>query len=216
MTWRAIFAGPYQQVVAGGLLAVGLINVNVRNDCDPAYGLLYESVNKENPSVRIGAIMGLGLAYAGCQKEEVQVRPGRQSLARHGHAFRTLVCITRRHMTRRTMPARPMPVTSSTHTLNPRFLNQRHPMTWRATAAGPMPFTSLIHTLHPRFLSPTASDDVASTIWLALGAGAAGARGDGRVHPAGRRGLRRALPGSGVRGHVPRGVRAGHRAGGDE
>mmetsp|Transcript_21359 Transcript_21359/g.53017 ORF Transcript_21359/g.53017 Transcript_21359/m.53017 type:complete len:946 (-) Transcript_21359:182-3019(-) len=60
------------QVVAGGLLAVGLINVNVRNDCDPAYGLLYESVNKENPSVRIGAIMGLGLAYAGCQKEEVQ------------------------------------------------------------------------------------------------------------------------------------------------
>ena len=61
-----------QQVVAGGLLAVGLINVNVRNDCDPAYGLLYESVNKENPSVRIGAIMGLGLAYAGCQKEEVQ------------------------------------------------------------------------------------------------------------------------------------------------
>jgi len=60
------------QVVAGGLLAVGLINVNVRNDCDPAYGLLYESVNKENASVRIGAIMGLGLAYAGCQKEEVQ------------------------------------------------------------------------------------------------------------------------------------------------
>lgn len=61
-----------QQVVAGGLLAVGLINVNVRNDCDPAYGLLYESVNKENASIRIGAIMGLGLAYAGCQKEEVQ------------------------------------------------------------------------------------------------------------------------------------------------
>lgn len=60
------------QVVAGGLLAVGLINVNVRNDCDPAYGLLYESVNKENPSVRIGAIMGLGLAYAGTQKDEVQ------------------------------------------------------------------------------------------------------------------------------------------------
>ena len=29
-------------VVAGGLLAVGLINTNVRNDCDPAHGLLYE------------------------------------------------------------------------------------------------------------------------------------------------------------------------------
>jgi len=58
-------------IVAGGLLAVGLINTNIRNDCDPAYGLLYESVTKENPSVRIGAIMGLGLAYAGTQKEEV-------------------------------------------------------------------------------------------------------------------------------------------------
>lgn len=58
-------------IVAGGLLAVGLINTNVRNDCDPAYGLLYESVTKENVSVRVGAIMGLGLAYAGTQKEEV-------------------------------------------------------------------------------------------------------------------------------------------------
>jgi len=58
-------------IVAGGLLAVGLINTNVRNECDPAYGLLYESVTKDNTSVRIGAIMGLGLAYAGTQKEEV-------------------------------------------------------------------------------------------------------------------------------------------------
>ena len=43
-------------IVAGGLLAVGLINTNVRNDCDPAYGLLYESVTKENSAVRIGAV----------------------------------------------------------------------------------------------------------------------------------------------------------------
>jgi hypothetical protein len=39
--------------------------------CDPAYALLYDSVNKENPAVRIGAIQGLGLAYAGTAKEEV-------------------------------------------------------------------------------------------------------------------------------------------------
>lgn len=37
-----------------------------------AYALLYEHVNKEDSSVRIGAIMGLGLAYAGSQKEEVR------------------------------------------------------------------------------------------------------------------------------------------------
>lgn len=36
-----------------------------------AYALLFESVNKEDPTIRIGAIMGLGLAYAGSQKEEV-------------------------------------------------------------------------------------------------------------------------------------------------
>ena len=59
-------------IVAGGLLAVGLIDTNVRNDCDPAYGLLYESVTKENPLLEAGVpIMGLGLAYAGTQKEEV-------------------------------------------------------------------------------------------------------------------------------------------------
>ncbi|XP_024533370.1 26S proteasome non-ATPase regulatory subunit 2 homolog A [Selaginella moellendorffii] len=58
-------------VVAGALLAVGIINCGIRNDCDPAYALLYDSVTKDDPAVRIGAIMGLGLAYAGTQKEEV-------------------------------------------------------------------------------------------------------------------------------------------------
>lgn len=40
-----------------------------------AYALLYDSVNKEDLTVRIGAIMGLGLAYAGSQKEEVSYQP---------------------------------------------------------------------------------------------------------------------------------------------
>ncbi|BBN10868.1 26S proteasome regulatory subunit N1 [Marchantia polymorpha subsp. ruderalis] len=58
-------------IIAGALLAVGIVNCGVRNECDPAYALLYESVNKEDSTTRIGAIMGLGLAYAGSQKEEV-------------------------------------------------------------------------------------------------------------------------------------------------
>ncbi|KAJ7533199.1 hypothetical protein O6H91_13G037300 [Diphasiastrum complanatum] len=58
-------------VVAGALLAVGIVNCGIHDDCDPAYALLYDFVNKEDPSIRIGAIMGLGLAYAGSQKEEV-------------------------------------------------------------------------------------------------------------------------------------------------
>lgn len=36
-----------------------------------ALALLTESVNKEDPAIRIGAIMGLGLAYAGSQNETV-------------------------------------------------------------------------------------------------------------------------------------------------
>ncbi|KAH8965711.1 hypothetical protein BDL97_04G130400 [Sphagnum fallax] len=58
-------------VIAGALLAVGIVNCGVHNECDPAYALLSESVNKEDPTTRIGAIMGLGLAYAGSQREEV-------------------------------------------------------------------------------------------------------------------------------------------------
>eukprot|EP00252_Welwitschia_mirabilis_P007291 TRINITY_DN1852_c1_g1_i1.p1 TRINITY_DN1852_c1_g1~~TRINITY_DN1852_c1_g1_i1.p1 ORF type:complete len:893 (+),score=200.52 TRINITY_DN1852_c1_g1_i1:210-2888(+) len=58
-------------VIAGALLAVGIVNCGIRNECDPAYALLAEYVGKEDSSIRIGAIMGLGLAYAGSQKEEV-------------------------------------------------------------------------------------------------------------------------------------------------
>lgn len=48
-----------------------MLNTWVRNECDPAYALLYDSVSKENAAVRIGAIQGLGLAYAGTAKEDV-------------------------------------------------------------------------------------------------------------------------------------------------
>lgn len=34
--------------------------------------LLAEYVDREDPSIRIGAIMGLGLAYAGAQSEQVR------------------------------------------------------------------------------------------------------------------------------------------------
>eukprot|EP00891_Asterochloris_glomerata_P006079 jgi/Astpho2/6079/e_gw1.00084.7.1_t len=59
-------------VVAGALLAVGITNCGVQDECDPAFALLCESVNHDDPGVRIGAIMGLGLAYAGTQKSDVQ------------------------------------------------------------------------------------------------------------------------------------------------
>ncbi|CAK9194993.1 unnamed protein product [Sphagnum troendelagicum] len=36
-----------------------------------ACAVLFDSVNKEDPAIRIGVIMGLGLAYPNTQKEEV-------------------------------------------------------------------------------------------------------------------------------------------------
>ncbi|KAK9842343.1 hypothetical protein WJX81_007723 [Elliptochloris bilobata] len=58
-------------VVAGALLAVGVLNCGVQHENDPAYALLYEFVEKPDTTIRIGAIMGLGLAYAGTRKEEI-------------------------------------------------------------------------------------------------------------------------------------------------
>ena len=57
---------------AGALLAVGILNCGLQHENDPAYALLHDFVDKQDPVVRIGAIMGLGLAYAGTQKEEVR------------------------------------------------------------------------------------------------------------------------------------------------
>lgn len=58
-------------IKAGALLACGLVNCGVRNECDPALALLGEYVTHTSSSMRVGAIMGLGLAYAGTNREDV-------------------------------------------------------------------------------------------------------------------------------------------------
>ncbi|EEH10113.1 26S proteasome regulatory subunit [Histoplasma capsulatum G186AR] len=62
-----------EQIKAGGLLGIGILNSGVRLDADPAMALLSESIGPEAESVhvRVAAIMGLGLAYAGSCKEEL-------------------------------------------------------------------------------------------------------------------------------------------------
>nr|GLL34717.1 26S proteasome non-ATPase regulatory subunit 2 homolog A-like [Ipomoea trifida] len=66
-----------KHVVAGALLAVGIVNCNVKNEHDPALAILTEYVVKEDPCIRVGAIIGLGLAYAGSERYEVfaKLRP---------------------------------------------------------------------------------------------------------------------------------------------
>lgn len=61
-------------VVAGALLGVGIVNCGIKNDCDPALAILNDFISKDDPMTRIGSIMGLGIAYAGSQKEELKLR----------------------------------------------------------------------------------------------------------------------------------------------
>jgi 26S proteasome regulatory subunit N1 len=61
------------EIQAGALLATGIINTGVRLDSEPALALLgdQEKLQNKNPLIRTAAIMGLGLAYAGSDKEEL-------------------------------------------------------------------------------------------------------------------------------------------------
>mmetsp|Transcript_11472 Transcript_11472/g.20271 ORF Transcript_11472/g.20271 Transcript_11472/m.20271 type:complete len:903 (-) Transcript_11472:384-3092(-) len=58
-------------VVAGALLAIGIVNCGVQNENDPAFALISDYVTNSDVNIRSGAILGLGLAYAGSQRDEV-------------------------------------------------------------------------------------------------------------------------------------------------
>merc|ERR1712136_318101 len=62
---------PEDHIKAGALLACGIVNTGVRNECDPALALLSDYVLHTSNVMRIGAILGLGLAYAGSNREDV-------------------------------------------------------------------------------------------------------------------------------------------------
>jgi 26S proteasome regulatory subunit N1 len=58
-------------IKAGALLACGIVNCGVRNECDPALALLSDYVMHASPTMKIGAILGLGLAYAGTNRDDI-------------------------------------------------------------------------------------------------------------------------------------------------
>jgi 26S proteasome regulatory subunit N1 len=62
---------PEDQIQAGAMLAIGIMNSGVRIDSDPALALLgdEEKLNHKSPMVKVASIMGLGLAYAGSNRE---------------------------------------------------------------------------------------------------------------------------------------------------
>merc|ERR1712025_886149 len=62
---------PEEMIKSGALLACGIVNCGVRNECDPALALLSDYVLHNNNVMRLGAIYGLGLAYAGSNRQDV-------------------------------------------------------------------------------------------------------------------------------------------------
>ncbi|XP_044759668.1 26S proteasome non-ATPase regulatory subunit 2-like [Coccinella septempunctata] len=58
-------------IKSGALLALGIVNCRVKNECDPALALLSDYVNHENAVYQTGAVFGIGLAYVGTAREDV-------------------------------------------------------------------------------------------------------------------------------------------------
>ena len=61
------------QIKAGALLAIGILNSAVRMDSEPAMALLSteDNINSKNVPMRVASIMGLGLSCAGTNKEDL-------------------------------------------------------------------------------------------------------------------------------------------------
>lgn len=47
-----------EHIKAGALLALGLVNCGVRNECDPALALLSDYVLHSSANLRIGSVLG--------------------------------------------------------------------------------------------------------------------------------------------------------------
>ncbi|EPX74117.1 19S proteasome regulatory subunit Mts4 [Schizosaccharomyces octosporus yFS286] len=60
-----------ENVKAGALLGIGITNVAVRNEADPALAILSEYLETGSTKLRATAILGLGLAYAGSNREDL-------------------------------------------------------------------------------------------------------------------------------------------------
>jgi len=60
-------------IKAGAMLAVGILHSGVREPSEPAMALLaeHDTLYHKNKEIRVAAIMGLGLAYAGTHREEL-------------------------------------------------------------------------------------------------------------------------------------------------
>lgn len=56
----------------GASIAIGLFNSGIISEADPAKGMLTEALEAKDPIEKVGAIIGLGLAYAGSAREDLK------------------------------------------------------------------------------------------------------------------------------------------------
>jgi len=61
-----------KNILAGALLALGICNCGVRDECEPALGMLPGHLEAANADERNCSALGLGLAYAGNPKDEIR------------------------------------------------------------------------------------------------------------------------------------------------
>jgi len=59
------------KIKAGALLACGIVNAGIRNECDPALALLSDYVTSSSLVIRRGCALGLGIAYCGSNRDDV-------------------------------------------------------------------------------------------------------------------------------------------------
>lgn len=64
---------PEPEISAGANLAIGILNCGARVDSEPALALLADNdkLHHKDPLIRVTAIMGLGLAYAGSNRSDI-------------------------------------------------------------------------------------------------------------------------------------------------
>ncbi len=58
-------------IKAGALIAIGLINANVRDEVDPAWSLIQDYLQGKSQVIQYGALLGLSLAYGGTAFAEI-------------------------------------------------------------------------------------------------------------------------------------------------
>ena len=58
-------------IVAGSFIAIGIVNSGIKNETDPVFAILLEKLESPKQLHKIGALIGLSLAYAGSARADL-------------------------------------------------------------------------------------------------------------------------------------------------